>query len=63
MGNIRPTYIKRVALELVRKYPRAFNADFDNNKILVGKLSDVYSTSMRNQIAGYIVRYVRHREQ
>ena len=63
MGNIRPTYIKRVALELVRKYPRAFNADFDNNKILVGKLSDVYSTSMRNQIAGYIVRYVRRREQ
>jgi len=63
MGNIRPTYIKRVALELVRKYPRAFNADFDNNKILVGKLSDVYSTSMRNQIAGYIVRYVQHREQ
>ncbi|MDD1769019.1 MAG: 30S ribosomal protein S17e [Methanomassiliicoccales archaeon] len=62
MGNIRPTYIKRVALELVRKYPRAFNADFENNKILVGKLCDVYSTSMRNQIAGYIVRYVQHQE-
>jgi small subunit ribosomal protein S17e len=63
MGNIRPTYIKRVALELVRKYPRAFSADFENNKILVEKLTDVYSTAMRNQIAGYIVRCVQRREQ
>lgn len=57
MGNIRPTYIKRVAIELVRKYPKAFSADFENNKILVERLTDVYSTSMRNMIAGYIVRY------
>jgi small subunit ribosomal protein S17e len=63
MGNIRPTYIKRVALELVRKYPRAFSADFENNKILVEKLTDVYSTAMRNPIAGYIVRCVQRREQ
>ncbi|MDD1768277.1 MAG: 30S ribosomal protein S17e [Methanomassiliicoccales archaeon] len=63
MGNIRPTYIKRVALELVKKYPGAFSKDFENNKVLVARLTDVYSTSMRNQIAGYIVRYVQHHEQ
>ena len=62
MGNIRPTYIKRVAVDLVKKYPKAFSADFENNKTLVSKLTDVYSTSMRNQIAGYIVRYVQHQE-
>ncbi len=63
MGNIRPTYIKRVALELVKKYPKAFNADFENNKVLVTRLTDVYSTSMRNRIAGYITRYWQQLEQ
>mgnify|MGYP005837875305 CR=1 FL=1 len=63
MGNIRPTYIKRVALDLVKKYPKAFSADFENNKILVEKLTDVYSSSMRNRIAGYISRYWQQLEQ
>ena len=39
MGNVRPTYIKRVAMELVQKYPRACSADFENNKVLVSKLT------------------------
>jgi len=57
MGNIRPTYIKRVATELVDRYPRAFSADFENNKVLVQRLTTVKSISMRNRIAGYISRY------
>ncbi|MBC7108254.1 MAG: 30S ribosomal protein S17e [Methanomassiliicoccales archaeon] len=57
MGKIRPTYIKRVALELVKKYPKAFNDDFEHNKLLVEKLTDVYSPAMRNRIAGYVTRY------
>ncbi|MCL2148754.1 MAG: 30S ribosomal protein S17e [Methanomassiliicoccaceae archaeon] len=57
MGRIRPTYIKRVAIELVTKYPQAFNGDFENNKEMVNNLTDVYSVKMRNRIAGYITRY------
>lgn len=57
MGNIRPTYIKRVAIELVQQYPRVFSADFENNKLMVNKLSTVDSVKMRNRIAGYITRY------
>jgi small subunit ribosomal protein S17e len=57
MGNIRPTYIKRVAIELVQKYPRVFNADFENNKLMVNKLTTVGSVKMRNRIAGYVTRY------
>lgn len=57
MGKIRPTYIKRVALELVKKYPKAFSDDFEHNKLLVEKLTDVYSPAMRNRIAGYVTRY------
>jgi small subunit ribosomal protein S17e len=62
MGNVRPTYIKRVAMELVAKYPRATSADFENNKVLVSKLTDVSSIVMRNRIAGYISRYWQNQE-
>ena len=62
MGNIRPTYIKRVAIELVQQYPRVFNADFENNKVLVDKLTNVESIKMRNRIAGYVPRYWQNQE-
>ncbi|MEM0151211.1 MAG: 30S ribosomal protein S17e, partial [Thermoplasmata archaeon] len=35
MGAIRPAVIKRVAKELVEKYPDKFTADFNVNKELV----------------------------
>lgn len=62
MGNIRPTYIKRVATELVRKYPNEFNDDFEHNKKKVAELTDVGSQEMRNRIAGYVTRYRKHIE-
>ena len=58
MGRIRPTYIKRVAIDLVSKYPQAFSKDFEANKEMVSTLTDVSSVTMRNRIAGYITRYV-----
>ncbi len=61
MGNIRPTYIKRVAIELVKQHPNEFTEDFEHNKKKVSELSDVGSILMRNRIAGYITRY-RQRE-
>ncbi len=61
MGNIRPTYIKRVAIELVKQHPNEFTEDFEHNKKKVSELSDVSSILMRNRIAGYITRY-RQRE-
>ncbi len=61
MGNIRPTYIKRVAIELAKQYPNEFTEDFEHNKKKVSELSDVGSILMRNRIAGYITRY-RQRE-
>ena len=57
MGNIRQTYIKRVAIELVKRFPEEFNTDFDHNKRLVQELTDVDSPKMRNRIAGYVTRY------
>ena len=57
MGNIRPTYIKRVARELLRQFPDAFTDDFAHNKARVTELTDVSTSMMRNRIAGYVTRY------
>ena len=57
MGNIRPTYIKRVAIELAKQYPNEFTADYEHNKKKVSELTDVSSILMRNRIAGYVTRY------
>ncbi len=62
MGNIRPNYIKRVALELARLFPDQFNDDFEHNKKLVAELTDVSSTTMRNRIAGYVTRLRKMQE-
>ncbi|MEM0343230.1 MAG: 30S ribosomal protein S17e [Thermoplasmata archaeon] len=62
MGNIRPTYIKRVAVELVHRFPDQFTNDYQHNKAMVAKLTDVRSVSMRNKIAGYVTRYRSHYE-
>ncbi|HID71947.1 MAG TPA: 30S ribosomal protein S17e [Thermoplasmata archaeon] len=57
MGKIRPTYIKRVATELVDKFPDEFNEDFEHNKKLVEYLTDIPSALYRNRIAGYATTY------
>ena len=57
MGRIRPTYIKRVAIELLKKYPEQFGTDFEQNKTKVGELTDVRHKRMRNRIAGYVTCY------
>ena len=72
MGSIRQTYIKRVAIDLVRHYPDEFNGDFAHNKQKVLELTDlrivvdgqprVQYKKLANRIAGYCTRYVkRHR--
>ncbi|MDG6221062.1 MAG: 30S ribosomal protein S17e [Candidatus Thermoplasmatota archaeon] len=61
MGSIRPTYIKRVAIELVQRYPEDFNGDFQHNKEMVNELSDVESKEMRNKIAGYATTYKKRK--
>ena len=63
MGNIRPTYIKRVAIELVDKYPDRFTEDYEHNKHSVDELTDVQTHDMRNKIAGYATRYRKKKKE
>ena len=57
MGNIRPTYIKRVAIELVERFPEKFTEDFDHHTKMVSELADFPGKSIRNRVAGYVTRY------
>lgn len=57
MGNIRQTYIKRVAIELVKNHSDEFTSDYKHNKQRVAELTDVSTTTMKNRIAGYVTRY------
>jgi len=64
LGNIRPTYIKNIALDLVKTHPKQFvSDDFQHNKIKVAELSDVSSKLLRNRIAGYITRYLASQKE
>jgi len=47
-----------MARELVKLHPDQFTADFENNKKALGSMATIYSSKLRNLIAGYITRLV-----
>ena len=59
MGKVRPAYIKRLARELMQRYPDRFNADFENNKRQVAQLVEGISKRVRNRVAGYITSQMK----
>ena len=62
MGNIRPTYIKRVAIELIKRHPDKFTDDYQHNKKMVAEITDIQNVKMRNRVAGYLTRFRKHYE-
>ncbi len=58
MGKVRPEHVKRVAKELVKRFPERFTINFEDNKELVKELTNLSSTKVRNRIAGYITHLV-----
>ncbi len=57
--GVKPTYIKNIGNELIKKYPDVFVADFDENKKHVCEYTDIKSTVIRNRIAGYITNKLK----
>lgn len=53
---MRTEQVKRIARELLDKYPNKFTADFENNKQFVTELTNISSTKLRNRVAGYTAR-------
>jgi small subunit ribosomal protein S17e len=50
--------VKRLARELIQRYPDKFTTDFENNKKAVQLLTTVSSIKLRNRIAGYVTRLI-----
>ncbi|MCF0226125.1 MAG: 30S ribosomal protein S17e [Methanobrevibacter sp.] len=59
MGNIRTSFVKRLARELIETHPGTFTTNFDDNKKLVMEYSTVSTKHLRNKIAGYVTRLVK----
>jgi small subunit ribosomal protein S17e len=53
---IKPAYVKKTATLLMEQYPDAFGHDFEHNKEVVEKLTNIESKGVRNRIAGYVTR-------
>jgi len=58
LGKVRPEKVKKIARELVKRYPAQFSTDFKGNKKFLGSVATIYSPKLKNQIAGYITRLV-----
>jgi small subunit ribosomal protein S17e len=48
--------VKRIARELLDRYPNKFSTDFEKNKQFVTELTNITSTKLRNRVAGYAAR-------
>jgi small subunit ribosomal protein S17e len=62
MGRVRPTYIKRLARDLVEENADRFEKDFDHNKGVLKEMEKFESRKVRNRVAGYIVRVLENRK-
>jgi len=58
LGNVRTEQIKRMAKELIKRFPDKFSNNFENNKQAVHSLVQGGTPKVLNQIAGYITRSV-----
>jgi small subunit ribosomal protein S17e len=56
MGKVKTEQVKRLAKELIAKFPDKFDTNFDDNKHMVHELTIGATTRVRNQVAGYITR-------
>jgi len=62
-GMVRPGLVKRIARELVERFPEKFTTDFENNKKLVESLTNISSKKLRNKVAGYITQLQNQKKQ
>jgi small subunit ribosomal protein S17e len=63
MGRIKTKRIKRITEALYTGYKGEFKETFTDNKLVVGKYTDVENKKMRNVIAGYATRLARNRKE
>ena len=63
MGRIKTKLVKRLTIDLVKQYKDMFTNDFTKNKEVVVKLLSGTSKKIRNVVAGYVTRLMKHKEE
>jgi len=58
LGKVKTEHIKRLAKELLTRFPEKFSSDFNVNKHTVDELTQGSTTKVRNQVAGYITHTI-----
>ena len=58
VGKVKTEHIKRLANDLMERFPDRFSNDFNANKHTVDKLTEGATTKVRNQVAGYITHTI-----
>jgi len=61
MGRIKTLLVKRIAKKLIKLHAQEFTSEFNFNKKLIEKYTNVASTKLRNIIAGYTARLVKQK--
>ncbi len=56
MGKVRIAAVKKVARELVARYPDKFSTDYESNKKVLADLVDAKTKRLRNRVVGYVTR-------
>ncbi len=60
MGKIKSKQVKRASNELMQNGIE-FHEEFEKNKIILGK--EMPSKKMRNKMAGYLSRFMKHKKK
>jgi len=63
IGRIKTVLIKRISKELVKEHGEEFTVDFDKNKVVLKKYTNIASSKMRNTIAGYVSRLIKQSKE
>lgn len=58
LGKVKTEHIKRLAKDLMERFPDKFSSDFNANKKTVDMVTEGATTKMRNQVAGYITHSI-----
>ena len=61
--GIKPSYIKTIGNELLKKQRENFSKNFEENKQQLGSSAKIPSKRVRNRIAGYITRKVNTKKR
>ena len=62
MGRVTPKYIKKIGLEIYKKYKDRISESFEENKKFLNEIAMFGSKKVRNVLAGYLTRLAKKKE-